>query len=203
MAMIALLIKCTGKGPVFFRQQRIGFQGKRFACLKFRTMKADADAVVHQEHLKNLISSNRPMVKMDALGDARLIPGGKLLRSSGLDELPQLLNVLRGEMSIVGPRPCTPFEFDHYEDWHRKRFNVLPGLTGLWQVSGKNKTTFRQMVLLDLFYAMNARPMLDLRIMLKTLGVLFSQVEENHTLGTPLRSSAYAPRLKNEQMPVT
>jgi lipopolysaccharide/colanic/teichoic acid biosynthesis glycosyltransferase len=103
-------------------------------------------------------------------------------------------------MSLVGPRPCTPYEFEHYEVWQRKRFNVRPGLTGLWQVSGKNKTTFRQMILLDLYYAMHARPSLDCQIMLRTFRVLVSQVEETHgPIGT--QPAAFPPALKNERLP--
>lgn len=200
MALIALYIKCASPGPVFFRQPRVGFRGLRFECLKFRTMKAGADAAAHQSHVKDLISADRPMVKMDALGDSRLIPGGKFLRSSGLDELPQLLNVLWGEMSIVGPRPCTPYEHEHYEIWHRKRAAVLPGLTGLWQVSGKNKTTFRQMILLDIYYAMHARPLLDIKIMLRTFGVLAMQVDESRTRGVA-GPPAYRDQLKNKRVP--
>ncbi len=201
MALIALFVKCVSPGPVFFRQERVGLRGQHFGCLKFRTMKVNADAAVHQEHLRQLIATDRPMTKMDALGDSRLIWGGRFLRSSGLDELPQLLNVLRGEMSIVGPRPCTPFECRHYEEWHRKRFNVLPGLTGLWQVNGKNNTTFRQMILLDLYYALHLHPWLDCVIMWKTLGVLAAQITESHSgVGAP--PAAYPSNLKKKQVPV-
>jgi exopolysaccharide production protein ExoY len=203
MLLIACFIKSVSKGPVFFRQQRVGFRGQRFACLKFRTMKLNADTAVHQNHLRELIASGRPMTKMDAMGDPRLIRGGKFLRSSGLDELPQLLNVLRGEMSIVGPRPCTPFEFDHYESWHRSRFNTLPGLTGLWQVSGKNKTTFRQMMLLDIYYAKHASLRLDCKIMLRTVGVLANQVEETRVKNGSPQPKSFPSSFNKERLPVT
>ncbi len=104
------------------------------------------------------------MVKLDAHGDSRIIPFGLLLRSSGLDELPQFINVLRGEMSVVGPRPCLGYECDHYLPWQRERFNTLPGLTGLWQVSGKNRTTFVEMMQMDIQYARNKTLWLDLTI---------------------------------------
>lgn len=178
MLLISALIKLTSAGPVLFRQERIGLCGRRFTCLKFRTMRLNADTAVHQKHLEELISSDRPMQKMDHLGDSRLIPLGALLRSSGLDELPQLFNVLRGEMSIVGPRPCLPYEFEQYRHWHKTRLQTLPGLTGLWQVSGKNKTTFTQMMQLDILYVRSQSWLLDFRIMLKTGSVLLSQMVE-------------------------
>lgn len=202
MAFLALFVKSVSPGPVFFRQERVGFRGRRFACLKFRTMKVNADSSIHREHLRQLISADHPMTKMDALGDSRLVWGGRFLRSSGLDELPQLFNVLKGEMSLVGPRPCTPFELEHYEEWQRKRFSVLPGLTGLWQVSGKNKTTFLQMIFLDLYYAQSMSPLLDCRIMLKTLGVLTAQVEETHRGGNTHSAAFPATIEKSQRVPV-
>src|SRR5258706_3239864 len=133
MALIAVTIKMVSRGPVFFRQDRIGFLGRSFICFKFRTMRVGASHAVHQGYFKQLMESDEPMTKMDSMGDPRLIPLGSILRASGLDELPQLLNVVRGEMSIVGPRPCTPFEYANYHSWQKERFNTLPGLTGLWQ----------------------------------------------------------------------
>ncbi|MGD0812295.1 MAG: sugar transferase [Verrucomicrobiota bacterium] len=176
--LIALFIKLVSPGPAFFRQQRVGAFGKRFMCLKFRTMKIDADTTVHQDHLKQLITSNHPTKKLDCSGDKRLIFGGLLLRSLGLDELPQLINVLRGEMSLVGPRPCTPFEFDLFLPRHRRRCEAPPGLTGLWQVSGKNKTTFEQQINLDLYYVENKSLWLDLKIMALTIPAILLLVWE-------------------------
>src|SRR5260370_16181460 len=150
--LIALGIKLVSRGPILFKQQRIGYLGRRFPCLKFRTMVVDADTGIHAGHLNRLMSANCPMTKLDAAGDPRLIPGGRLLRSLGLDELPQLINVLRGEMSLVGPRPCLPYEYELYLPRHRQRCETLPGLTGLWQVSGKNETTFEEMIDLDIEY---------------------------------------------------
>jgi lipopolysaccharide/colanic/teichoic acid biosynthesis glycosyltransferase len=117
------------------------------------------------------------MVKMDDHGDPRLIPFGALLRAAGLDELPQLLNVVRGEMSLVGPRPCMGYEFEHYNQWQRRRFDTLPGLTGLWQVSGKNKTTFPEMIAMDLYYTENKSLWLDLKILMMTIPALLSQLK--------------------------
>jgi lipopolysaccharide/colanic/teichoic acid biosynthesis glycosyltransferase len=188
MLFISCFIKLVSPGPIFFKQERIGLNGRKFLCLKFRSMKVNADTQVHQSHLKDLIRSNVPMTKMDAKGDKRLIPFGGLLRSSGLDELPQLINVLKGEMSLVGPRPCTPYEFEQYEGWHKERFRAVPGLTGLWQVSGKNKTTFNEMINLDIYYADHASIWLDLKIMLKTFPVLISQIQESRTRNTGVKS---------------
>src|SRR5215831_3718640 len=134
MLGIALLIWLVSDGPILFRQPRVGFRGSRFMCYKFRTMHAGTETASHQGHLTDLIGSKKPMTKMDD-SDPRIIPFGRPLRSSGLDELPQLFNVVRAEMSLVGPRPCIPYEFEKYEPWQKERFNSLPGLTGLWQVS--------------------------------------------------------------------
>jgi lipopolysaccharide/colanic/teichoic acid biosynthesis glycosyltransferase len=175
---IGLLIKIVSRGPIFFEQERVGFHGKNFVLLKFRTMRVNACTQGHQGHLETLMTSNAPMTKMDNLGDARLIPFGRLLRSSGLDELPQFVNVLKGEMSLIGPRPCTVYEYSKYEEWHKERFNALPGLTGLWQVSGKNKTTFKEMIQLDILYASRMSPGMDIKILCKTFPVLIGQVWE-------------------------
>jgi len=165
-------------GPVFFRQERVGFRGRRFGMLKFRTMTVGADPTLHQNHFRQLVESNAPMVKLDTRGDARLIPGGWILRASGLDELPQILNVLGGDMSLVGPRPCLLSEFDQYLPAHRERVDAVPGLTGLWQVSGKNRTTFEEMVRLDIAYARRVSPLLDLKIILLTPWALAVQVSD-------------------------
>jgi lipopolysaccharide/colanic/teichoic acid biosynthesis glycosyltransferase len=177
-AGIAALIKVLSPGPVLFRQPRVGFLGGSFMCLKFRTMVVGADTSGHHNHLSTLMVSDAPMVKLDARGDARIIPLGIFLRSSGLDELPQLVNVLLGEMSLVGPRPCLPYESERYLPWQRERFNTLPGLTGLWQVNGKNKTTFLQMMQMDIDYGRNRTLGLDLLILFKTPLVVLGQVCE-------------------------
>lgn len=178
MAGIALLIWIVSEGPILFRQERIGHLGRRFMCFKFRTMAVGTDASVHQGHLARLINSDVPMVKMDMQGDPRIIPFGVPLRASGLDELPQLINVLRGEMSLVGPRPCVRYEFDKYLPWQKERFNTLPGLTGLWQVSGKNRTTFDEMIQLDIDYSRNKSLGLDLLIIARTIPALLIQMWE-------------------------
>ena len=176
--VIVVFIKIVSPGPAFFRQQRVGYFGKRFMCLKFRTMKVDADTSVHQEHLKQLMTSNRPTRKLECAGDSRLVPGGMILRAMGLDELPQLLNVLRGEMSMVGPRPCTPYEFELYLPRHQKRCEAPPGLTGLWQISGKNRTTFEEMIDLDLHYVERKSVWMDLKIIVLTIPAILMLVWE-------------------------
>lgn len=179
MLVMFILTRLFSPGPILFRQERVGYNGHRFTCFKFRTMKLNASTSSHQQHCQDLIRSNRPMVKLDSQGDPRLIPGGWLLRASGLDELPQMLNVLRGEMSLVGPRPCLPFEYELYLPWQRERFSTLPGLTGLWQVNGKNKTTFDEMIRLDIKYARTKSFGMDLTIIFKTLPALIVQVRES------------------------
>jgi lipopolysaccharide/colanic/teichoic acid biosynthesis glycosyltransferase len=176
--LLAVLIKLSSPGPVLFSQTRIGRGGQPFKCFKFRTMRPNACSSGHEKHLETLMNSAVPMTKLDREGDSRIIFGGRLLRSSGLDELPQLINVLRGDMSIVGPRPCLPYEFALYNDRHKQRLAVVPGITGLWQVSGKNNTTFEEMIDLDVAYARQLSPVRDLSIILRTAGVLLRQLGE-------------------------
>jgi lipopolysaccharide/colanic/teichoic acid biosynthesis glycosyltransferase len=178
MALIAAVIKTVDPGPVFFQQERVGLGGRRFMCLKFRSMRQNAETRSHEGYLERLMKSDQPMTKLDAKGDARLIPFGRVLRATGLDELAQLFNVIRGEMSLVGPRPCTSKEFQHYEPHQRLRVNTLPGLTGYWQVNGKNKTTFSRMIELDVYYIKHQSLWLDFWIILKTFPTLMGQVFE-------------------------
>jgi len=174
-AAVTLAVVCGSRGPVLFRQKRIGHQGREFTCYKFRTMHVNADSESHRGHTRNLMTSEVPMTKLDARNDPRLIPFGAALRATGLDELPQIINILRGEMSLVGPRPCIPYEYEQYRPWQRRRFDAVPGLTGLWQVSGKNRTTFNQMICLDIEYASRSSFWLDVKIILKTVPALWSQ----------------------------
>ena len=147
LLFVAALVKSTSRGPVFYRQERFGVQGRPFRIWKFRTMHVDSNPDKHQQHVRNLLSGQSPLKKVD--DSYKMIPLGSWLRLLAIDELPQLLNVLAGEMSLVGPRPDV-IPRDEYPLWQRARFDVLPGLTGLWQVSGKNKTTFEEMVRLDI-----------------------------------------------------
>jgi lipopolysaccharide/colanic/teichoic acid biosynthesis glycosyltransferase len=191
--LIVVIIKIVSPGPAFFRQQRVGFMGKRFMCLKFRTMKVNADTSVHHAHLKQLMASNQPTRKLDCGGDKRLIPGGLLLRSMGFDELPQLLNVLRGEMSLVGPRPCTSFEYELYLPHHKKRCEAPPGLTGFWQVSGKNRTTFEEMIDLDLYYVKHISLWFDIKIILLTVPAILALVWETKIRRNKTDSNVVSP----------
>ena len=173
---VGLLTMLFSPGPIFFKQERVGYRGRRFMIFKFRTMHLAAETASHSAHLKELIRSGAPMQKLDGRGDRRLVPGGWLLRASGLDELPQIINVLRGDMSLVGPRPCIQYEFDEYTPEQRRRCDCVPGLTGLWQVSGKNRTTFEEMVRLDVQYSETYSLWLDLTIIAKTLPALIMQI---------------------------
>jgi len=178
MLIIALGIKIVSPGPIYFCQERVGYRGRRFVCFKFRSMKVNADTQAHEDYLAQLMQEDRPMTKLDAAGDPRLIPYGRLFRATGLDELPQIFNVIRGEMCLVGPRPCTRSEYDSYSHLQQKRFHAPAGITGYWQVSGKNKTTFSEMIEMDINYANNMSIWLDLWIILKTVPVLTCQIFE-------------------------
>jgi exopolysaccharide production protein ExoY len=174
-ALMALVIRFGSSGPVIFRQERVGYKGMLFTCYKFRTMHIGAEVNSHCGHTAQLIKSEAPMTKLDAGNDPRVIPFGKIIRATGLDELPQLINVLKGEMSLVGPRPCIPYEYEIYESWQKRRFDAVPGLTGLWQVSGKNRTTFNQMINMDIEYSERASLWLDIKIISKTIPALMVQ----------------------------
>jgi lipopolysaccharide/colanic/teichoic acid biosynthesis glycosyltransferase len=178
LAAIALAIKASSKGPVFFRQQRVGQYGQTFTFLKFRSMSVNNDASTHREFVTKLISSEpergpQPVSKENGVyklvNDRRITPIGKILRRTSLDELPQFINVLRGEMSLVGPRPAIPYELAVYKTWHRRRvLEVKPGITGLWQVTGRSRVKFDDMVRLDLRYATSWSPWLDFKILMRT-----------------------------------
>jgi lipopolysaccharide/colanic/teichoic acid biosynthesis glycosyltransferase len=157
-----------------------------------------AETRTHEGHLQQLMDDNVPMTKMDDKGDARIIPFGRLLRASGLDELPQLINVLKGEMSLVGPRPCMAYEAAKYLPWQLERFNAVPGLTGLWQVNGKNRTTFTRMIQLDIEYARTKSLFLDLKIIFKTVPALLAQLRDTRQQ----KKSALAPSAAGASIPL-
>ena len=178
--LIALLIKFDSKGPVFYAQERVGMDGRIFLVYKFRTMRVDADSEIHREYQRKFIAGQpeanvgddkQPAYKLR--NDPRVTRVGRILRRLSLDEVPQLFNVLRGDMSVVGPRPPIPYEVEAYELRHRKRLDMKPGLTGLWQVSGRNRLPFEEMVKLDLFYIENWSLLSDLKIILRTALVIF------------------------------
>jgi lipopolysaccharide/colanic/teichoic acid biosynthesis glycosyltransferase len=194
MILLMLVTRIASPGPIFYRQKRVGLGGRHFLIWKFRTMRLSAETQTHERYFENLMRVDCPMTKLDAYGDPRLAPFGRVLRASGLDELPQIFNVLHGEMSLVGPRPCTPNEFAQYEPWQRQRVNCLPGLTGYWQVNGKNKTTFREMIAMDLFYLKNMSILLDLKIMLKTGTASAGQLFESRQARQRSRQEDGSPR---------
>ena len=173
-------------------------------------MKLSAETQTHERYFQELMRSDCPMTKLDAHGDPRLAPFGRILRASGLDELPQIFNVLCGEMSLVGPRPCLPNEFAGYEPWQRERMNCLPGLTGYWQVNGKNKTTFNEMIAMDLVYLKNMSILLDLKIMLKTFAVIAEQLFKSRPAGQcnrqerdPRPPTAFGRQYEGDRSPTT
>lgn len=175
-AIIAIAIKATSKGPVLFRQIRVGQHGKQFVFLKFRSMYVCNDHNVHREYVTNLINKQtpaadkkKPCAVYKLTSDKRITRVGQFLRKTSLDELPQFLNVIHGDMSLVGPRPPIPYELAVYQTWHRRRLlEVKPGITGLWQVTARSKVDFDEMVRLDLRYATSWTPWLDLKILLRT-----------------------------------
>jgi exopolysaccharide biosynthesis polyprenyl glycosylphosphotransferase len=169
-AVVALAIKLDSPGPVFFAQERVGKHGRRFRMLKFRSMKQGADQQLDTLRAKN--EAIGPLFKIRQ--DPRITRVGRVLRRLSLDELPQLVNVLRGQMSLVGPRPPLPSEVDEYEDWQLGRLRAVPGLTGLWQVSGRSEVPFHDMVRLDLHYIRNWSLGLDLEILIRTIPAVLS-----------------------------
>lgn len=183
LAAIAVAIKLNSKGPVLFRQGRVGQHGVVFQFLKFRSMRTDSDPRMHREFINEFIrgSSNasstesHPAKVYKITDDPRVTRVGSILRKTSLDELPQFWNVLKGDMSLVGPRPPIPYELESYRTWHKRRiFEVKPGITGLWQVQGRSRTTFDEMVRLDLRYARTWSLLLDLKILWQTPRAIFS-----------------------------
>jgi lipopolysaccharide/colanic/teichoic acid biosynthesis glycosyltransferase len=180
VVVVGLLIGCwiraVSPGEVLFCQQRLGRGGELFTMYKFRSMRVGAGSACHERHVRKLARSNAPLRKLDELGDPRLIVGGGLLRRSGLDELPQLINVLRGEMSLIGPRPCLPCEAGFYNLCGCRRFDLLPGITGLWQVERDERTRFCEMLEMDERYVRELSIALDLRILVRTPLVLLGKI---------------------------
>jgi exopolysaccharide biosynthesis polyprenyl glycosylphosphotransferase len=163
--LIAAAVTLTSPGSVLYRDRRIGLGEREFDMLKFRTMYADA--AQHQPYLERVNEASGPLFKMRR--DPRVTPFGQILRRFSLDEVPQLLNVLRGQMSLVGPRPLPLRDYEQLADWHRKRYNVLPGITGLWQISGRSNLSFDDLVRLDFYYLENWSLWMDIAILVKTI----------------------------------
>jgi exopolysaccharide biosynthesis polyprenyl glycosylphosphotransferase len=175
----AIAIKATSKGPVFFRQQRMGLNGKTFTLLKFRSMYTENDQFKHREYIEKYIREQKNSAVEPGVfklnNDSRVTPVGRFLRKTSLDEMPQFINVLKGEMSLVGPRPPISYEYDMYDIWHRRRLlTCKPGITGLWQVTGRSRTTFDEMARLDLKYISEWSLWLDIKIILKTPKVMIT-----------------------------
>lgn len=182
--IVAAGIKLSSKGPVLFRQERIGKSGEPFSFIKFRSMHIGNDESKHKEFVTSFISASEEDGQPEAdekddiqvfkiTDDPRIFPFGRFIRKTSLDEFPQLYNVLRGEMSLVGPRPCLRYEWECYDEWHKNRLQILPGCTGLWQALGRSSVTFEEMVILDLYYISNMSLWLDFRIVMHTFPVIF------------------------------
>jgi lipopolysaccharide/colanic/teichoic acid biosynthesis glycosyltransferase len=177
LILTVIFIKIISPGPIFFKQPRVGYMGEMFTMWKFRTMKVKSDTARHQQYTSTLVANDKPMTKIDH--EHPMILFGKVMRDTGLDELPQLINVLHGQMSLIGPRPPIPYEVEEYLRWHKGRFDAVPGMTGLWQVSGKNRLTFNEMIRLDVRYAREVSPWLDMKILLMTPWAIVSQVGDS------------------------
>lgn len=178
MGLIAVATKRTGPGPIIFKQERLGKNGEPFQFYKFRSMYTGADAndTKHREYIKELIKNDKVADKGGKVykltADKRITSVGRIIRRYGFDEIPQLWNVLKGEMSLIGPRPPLPYEYEEYEEFHKKRLVVKPGITGLWQVSGKSLLSFDQMIMLDIRYINEWSIWLDMRILLETIPLI-------------------------------
>ena len=171
--VVGISIKLSSPGPVFYRAKAIGKNGKQFIMYKFRSMKVDNGCDVHKNYVTKLIKGEirgegNEGQTFKITDDPRITFVGKLLRKFSLDELPQLINVLKGDMSLVGPRPCLPYEFEVYKDWHKKRLSIRPGISGLWQIAGRSAVTFEDMVMLDLYYIYNRSVLMDMNVLYET-----------------------------------
>jgi exopolysaccharide biosynthesis polyprenyl glycosylphosphotransferase len=178
MLAVAMGIKLSSQGPVFYVQKRVGYRGRLFPFLKFRSMHVGNDDAIHREYTRKWITENQAHDQGEngdvhkIVDDPRVFGFGRWIRRYSIDELPQLFSVLRGEMSLIGPRPAIPYEVAVYREWHRRRFEAPPGITGLWQVSGRNQLSFEEMIKLDIDYLENWSLLLDLRILLRTVRVV-------------------------------
>jgi undecaprenyl-phosphate galactose phosphotransferase len=178
--IIAAAIKLNSRGPVFYKADAIGKNGQEFKMLKFRSMKVNNDNDIHKQYVTKLIkgelgndgSGEKPL---KITNDPRVTLVGHFLRKFSLDELPQLINVIMGQMSLIGPRPCLPYEYDVYQDWYKKRASIRPGITGLWQVTGRSEVAFEEMILLDLYYVYNRSIWMDFHILLETIFVVLKK----------------------------
>jgi len=173
--VISILIKITSKGPIFYKSKVVGKGEKQFVWHKFRTMKINQNPTVHNEFMYEMIKNKKSEGPLKIKDDKRITKLGKHLRRFSLDELPQLINVLKGQMSLVGPRPCLSYEYSLYEEWHKKRFSITPGITGLWQAFGRSSVNYDDMIIMDLYYIDNISFLLDLKILFKTIPTVLSR----------------------------
>jgi undecaprenyl-phosphate galactose phosphotransferase len=178
LILIAFLVKTTSNGSIFYKQIRIGKNGKKFNFYKFRSMVdlPETDEVEHKKKVHEFIRSDFPkgMEFAKIINEKRVTSFGRFLRKTSLDELPQLLNVIKGDMSLVGPRPCLPYEYEVFDEWHKRRHSVLPGCTGVWQITGRGSVSFKDSIILDLYYVNNVTPWLDLQLIFKTIPVMIT-----------------------------
>ncbi len=174
LLVIVALIKLTSPGPIFYKQQRIGKDGRKFMFYKFRSMTVldGEDEERKEKMLQFMNNSNSGSGDTKIINDKRVTGVGKILRKTSLDELPQLINVIKGDMSLVGPRPCLPYEYENYKEWQKRRAAVVPGCTGVWQVSGRSSVSFTDSIVLDLYYINNMSVWLDIKLILKTIPVM-------------------------------
>ncbi|RPI65872.1 MAG: sugar transferase [Ignavibacteriales bacterium] len=173
--LVILLIKVGSPGPILFKQTRIGQNGRPFTFYKFRSMYViDGEDEERKQMMIDFMKNNRLQAEdTKIINDKRVTWIGKYIRRTSIDELPQLYNVIKGDMSLVGPRPCLPYEYDNYSDWQKRRVDILPGCTGVWQISGRSSVSFNDSVLLDLYYINNLSLLFDIKILLKTIPVMF------------------------------
>ena len=175
MVLIAAIIKLTSPGPIFFKQKRVGFYGREFEIYKFRSMKVIAgEDEERKKQMLKFLNDKSGKIKSKVVIDSRITWIGKIIRKTSLDELPQLFNVIKGDMSLVGPRPCLPYEYDQYDEWHKRRMNVIPGCTGVWQVWGRSAVSFKDSVVLDLYYINKMSPWFDLQLLFQTIPVMLT-----------------------------
>ena len=175
MILIVALIKLTSSGPIFFKQKRVGFYGKEFDIYKFRSMKVlDGEDEERKLQMLEFLNDKSGKIKTKVVNDSRITWIGKIIRKTSLDELPQLFNVIKGDMSLVGPRPCLPYEYDLYPEWQKRRVTVLPGCTGVWQVWGRSSTSYKDSVVLDLYYINKMSPWFDLQLLFQTIPVMIT-----------------------------
>ena len=171
LGLIALAVKLDSPGPVLFIQERVGKEGRRFRIFKFRTMQVNNNSAIHEQHIAQLIAENaepKPGESLKLQDDPRITPLGRFLRRTSLDELPQFVNVLRGDMSVVGPRPDVPYAVAAYPPWYHDRFRAMPGITGYWQVEARNRVSYEQMIRMDIEYYYRQSLWMDLLLILKT-----------------------------------